>query len=60
MLSDTLFPIIRDPIRISEKLSTLLDNIVVNSIHYDKQPSILYTDISDHLPVVIHMKTNIM
>jgi len=58
MLSHSLFPTIRHPTRISDKSSTLLDNIFVNSIQYDVMSAIIYSDISDHLPVAIHLKTN--
>jgi len=60
MLSHTLYPTITHPTRISEKSSTLLGNIFVNNVHYEMRSAILYTDISDDLPVVIHLKTSIV
>ena len=60
MLSHSLFPTIRHPTRISDKSSTLLDNIFVNCIKYELQSAILYNDISDHLPVAIHLKTTLV
>jgi len=60
MLSHSLFPNIRHPTRISEKSSTLLDNRLANSIQYDVTSAIIYSDISGHLPVAIHLKTNLV
>jgi len=60
MLSHSLFPTIRHPTRFSEKSSTLLDNIFVNSIQYDVTSAIIYSDISDHLPVAIYLKINLV
>ena len=59
LLSHSMIPSIRYPTRISELSSTLIDNIFINSIHYDFNSSIIYNDISDHLPVAMHLKTKI-
>jgi len=60
MLSHSLIPTIRQPNRITQNLSSLLDNVFVNSIQYNVQSAILFSDIADHLPEAIHMKTNIV
>jgi len=51
LLSYSFVPLIRYPTRITETSATLIDNIFVNCINLDIDSSILYSDISDHLPV---------
>ena len=53
---DTLFmncfvPLINKPTRIRETSATLIDNIFTNNVDSNCFQGILYTDISDHLPV---------
>ena len=53
MYSKSMFPLINKPTRITKYSATLIDNIYTNNMtdrHGFKQ-GILYTDISDHLPV---------
>ena len=53
MYSFSLFPAITKPTRITSRSATLIDNIFCNTI-FNKQSAtgILYTDISDHFPIV--------
>lgn len=44
--------------RISDTSATLIDNIFTNFFDWDYNSSILYTDISDHLPIFSLTKTN--
>lgn len=52
MFSYSFLPMINRPTRFSNRSATLIDNIFCNNIH-DILPisGVLYTDISDHLPV---------
>ena len=52
--SHSFLPCINRPTRITETTATLIDNIFTNNIHdlsIKSKNGILYTDISDHLPV---------
>ena len=44
-------PLINKPTRIREKSATLIDNIFTNNVDSNSFQGILYTDVSDHLPV---------
>lgn len=59
MLSFNLLPTINNPTRISDTSATLIDNIFVNCIKHDYCTAIVYCDISDHLPVALHLKGNL-
>jgi hypothetical protein len=59
LLSYNVMPTICQPTRISEFSSTLIDNFFVNSIKHEYNSVIVYSDISDHLPVAIHLKVNL-
>ena len=48
-------PTIRNPTRISKISATLIDNIFVNNVECEYRSAIVYSDISDHLPVVLRM-----
>ena len=54
-ISHSYLPTIRYPTRVTEFSATLLDNIFTNNIHYMMDSAILYNDISDHLPVILHV-----
>jgi hypothetical protein len=47
-------PTTRNPTRISDISATLIDNIFVNNAECEYRSAIVYSDISDHLPVVLH------
>ena len=52
MYSDSLFPTITKPTRVTSHSATLIDNIFCNNILNEQALSgILYTDISDHNPI---------
>jgi len=52
--SHSFFPIINRPTRITPTTATLIDNIFTNAItSHSYTPSILYSDISDHLPIFV-------
>ena len=55
LLSYSYFPTIIKPTRITDTTATLIDNIYTNvfDVVNNLQTGILYTDISDHLPVFI-------
>jgi len=59
-MSHSLFPTIIYPTRVTKTSSTLLDNIFVNVLQFDMPSAILYNDLSDHFPVAIHMKSDIL
>ena len=50
MYSNTFFPLITRPTRITSHSATLIDNISQNSLETNLLSSLLFTDISDHLP----------
>ena len=56
--SNSLSPLISKPTRITSSTATLIDNIFTNNLELDMNSGILYTDLSDHLPVfqVTHLK----
>ena len=62
LMSHAFLPTICHPTRITDSSSTLLDNIFSNNMQYKMETAILYSDISDHLPVLMHvdfkMQTN--
>lgn len=51
MYSNSLFPLITKPSRITTETATLIDNIFTNSIDNDITAGLLINDITDHLPV---------
>ena len=51
MFSSTFYPLISKPTRITNISATLIDNIFVNDLEECHRCGILYTDLSDHLPV---------
>ena len=53
IFSHHFFPTINRPTRISATSATLIDNIITNVYQSQLVPSILYADVSDHLPIVI-------
>ena len=56
--SNSLSPLISKPTRITSSTATLIDNIFTNNLELNMNSGILYTDLSDHLPVfqVTHLK----
>ena len=57
MYSYSFIPMITKPSRITDRCSTLIDNIFTNAIQETKIfNGLLYTDISDHLPVFVIFK----
>lgn len=58
LLSYNFIPTIQNPTRISDISATLLDNIFVNCVKYKYSSAIVYSDISDHLPVALHLTSN--
>ena len=49
--SNTFFPLITSPLRITSHTATLIDNIFVNNFFQRSKSGLLFTDISDHLSV---------
>ena len=56
LLTHSYLPSIRKPTRITDDTATLIDNIFVrcNKFYYDA--AIFCNDVSDHLPIAIHLK----
>ena len=59
LTSHSFMPTIFHPNRITETSATLIDNIFFNSIAYQFETAIVYSDISDHFPVAIHINLKI-
>ena len=55
MYSNTFFPLITRPTRITSHSATLIDKIFQNSLETNLLSSLLFTDISDHLPNLYFM-----
>ena len=56
IFSHSFFPVINRPTRITSNTATLIDNIFTNVINtHAIKPSILYCDISDHLPIFVQV-----
>ena len=51
MTSNSLYPLISKPTRITDSSATLIDNIFTNNLEYNMVSGIFYADLSDHLPV---------
>ena len=51
MLSHLMYPVIRNPTRVTEKSSTLIDNIFINCSQNVFEAVIICNDLSDHFPV---------
>ena len=52
------FPCICLPTRITSHSATLIDNFFCNDLSYITSPAVITHDISDHLPISIHIKTS--
>jgi hypothetical protein len=57
LLAYSYAPTITLPTRISDTSATLIDNIFINNISLKCKSGIVYSDISDHLPVIIHLSS---
>ena len=53
LFSFTFCPLINMPTRINKSSSTLIDNIFRNDLTDHNSSGILYSDVSDHLPIFI-------
>jgi len=51
MYSNSLYPTLTRPTRITTHSATLIDNIFTNVIDRPVSSGLIITDISDHLPV---------
>ena len=58
MIFNSLYPLISKPTRITYSTATLIDKIFTNNLEHSMNSGILYTDLSNHLPIfqVIHLK----
>jgi endonuclease/exonuclease/phosphatase family metal-dependent hydrolase len=56
MYSNMFFPLITRPTRITSNTATLIDNIFSNHLENFSFSGLLFTDISDHLPIfcIVH------
>jgi hypothetical protein len=59
LTSHSFMPTIFYPTRITGNSGTLIDNIFFNSILYKYDTAIIYSDVSDHLPVAIHIDLHV-
>ena len=51
LLSSSFYPLITKPTRITQNSATLINNILTNSFDRDNVNGVLFSDLSDHLPV---------
>ena len=56
-----MYPLISKPTRITSSTATLIENIFTNNLEQSMSSGILYTDLSDHLPIfqVTHLKLDV-
>jgi len=59
LLSYSYFPTIHSPTRISDASSTLIDNIFTNATQHSMSSAVVYSSISDHLPIALHFETKL-
>jgi len=50
--SHSFFPLISKPTRVTLSTATLIDNIFVNNLSLGIKSAILYSDVSDHFPII--------
>ena len=60
MLSYSSYPSANIPTRITEVSATLLDNIFMRHSALNFTPAIVYSDISDYMPVALHFKHGVI
>jgi hypothetical protein len=59
LFSHSFYPVINKPTRITETSATLIDNFLINyNSQFKVVPSILCSDISDHLPILLSVRLN--
>ena len=51
MFSSSFYPLLSRPTRITSRSATLIENIFVNSLEDNFSSGLLFTDLSDHLPI---------
>lgn len=59
LVSHSFTPCIQFPTRITDVSSTLIDNIFINATPSMFDSVIIYNDISDHLPIAVHMSAKL-
>jgi hypothetical protein len=60
LLLNSFYPTISKPTRITYHSSTLIDNIITNNLDHDMISGIIYTDLSDHLPMIFLCWCNVL
>ena len=58
MFSHNMYPLISKPTRITSRSCTLIDNIFMNAVFENVETGLIYTDVSDHLPIFCLVKVN--
>ena len=58
MLAYNCTQLITRPTRITDHSANLLDNIYTNNIKMPVQPGIILSDLSDHLPTFVMIKSS--
>jgi exonuclease III len=53
LFSHSFLPTVNRPTRIDERSATLIDNIITNASQSNCSTDILYSDLSDHLPIIL-------
>jgi Reverse transcriptase (RNA-dependent DNA polymerase)/Endonuclease-reverse transcriptase len=55
LLSHSYVPTITRPTRVTNATATLIDNIFINNLYHPVKSAVVYNDISDHFPIVLHI-----
>jgi len=60
LTSYSFLPVIHNPTRVTDTSATLLDNIFINTTLYKMSSAVVYSSISDHLPIALRIETSLI
>ena len=60
LASSSYIPSITKPTRITDSTATLLDNVFINAYGSKFESAVVYSDISDHFPILLKMNVKIV
>jgi len=56
LMARFVYPIVTKPTRITKYSATLIGNIFVTGLFHNIRKSVIFDDISDHFPILLHLK----
>jgi len=60
LASYSFLPVIHHPTRISDTSATLLDNFFINTTQFKMSSAIVYSAVSDHLPIALRLESTLI